>query len=477
MERGRTTNHERRVTPNVWRLEEKVGEEACSLRKGGAAGWKFTKDAHGETRGMSGTKRASIRLVTGGKVGTRELIGVPENSRARYIIACGQDFSHDDEGFWGVVRDQFPLTRDRIYLNNGTMGPSPYVVLEVVKKAMMDIDTLGEYGGWDIARPYLARFVNVEEAEVSLTHSVTEGINVVAWGLPLKRGDEVIMTTHEHVGNALPWLNRARRDGIVIRAFRPAPTGDENLNLIRDLITGKTRVIAIPHISCTIGQVFPAREISRLGHEKGLFVFFDGAHGPGMLSLDLKEIDCDFYATCGHKWMCGPKGTGFLYVRKEMLDVCEALWVGGHSDVGWDLTTDPPLFKGFVPTAHRYDFATQNAAIYTGLGAAVDFLHHIGMVNIVNRCHGMATYLQNELLNLGDKVEMLTPIEDRSRGSIVGFRLKNMPHDKFQEAMSQKKFRIRTVGEGHLNSIRISTHLYNSYEEIDRFLESVREVA
>ncbi len=270
------------------------------------------------------SRRKFIKLVTGGVIGSWILIPVPLNSPARYVVSRDESVAADDEHFWSVVRSQFPLTRDYIYLNNGTMGPSPYVVLETVKRAMESINISAEYGGWEVARPRLAKFVNVDEAEISLTHNVTEGINVVAWGLPLNRGDEVIMTTHEHAGNALPWLNRARYDGIVIKTLKPAMTADENLNRINHLITKRTRAIAIPHITCTVGQVFPAKAIAKLGHDKGLWVFFDGAHGPGMLDLDLKDIGCDFYATCCHKWMLGPKGTGFLYVRKEALDVCQA---------------------------------------------------------------------------------------------------------------------------------------------------------
>jgi cysteine desulfurase/selenocysteine lyase len=426
---------------------------------------------------MQATRRRFIRQVTGGVIGSWALSALPATSRARYIIARDEQIPRDDEQFWSVVRDQFPLTHDRIYLNNGTMGPSPYPVLESVIRSLEEVDTSGEYGGWDTVRPKLAAFVNVSESEISLTHNVTEGINVIAGGLPLKRGDEVILTTHEHVGNALPWLNRARLDGIVIKALKPAQTAAENLNRINDLITSRTRVIAIPHVTCTVGQVFPVKEIARLGHDKGLWVFFDGAHGPGMTMLDLRDMGCDFYATCCHKWMCGPKGTGFLYVRKELLDTVQAHWVGGYSDIGWDMTTDPPEFKGYVPTAHRFDFATQNASIYIGLGAAIDFLHHIGMENIVRRSSSLATHLQQQLLSLGDRVEMLTPVEDRSRGFVVGFRLKNMPFDKFGEHATKKGFRIRLVAEGHLNSIRISTHLYNTLEEVDKFVAAVKEVA
>jgi cysteine desulfurase/selenocysteine lyase len=424
---------------------------------------------------MITSRRSFIKQVTGGAIGTWALISVPDVSNARYIISSDEKILSNDEQFWKMVRDQFPLTHDRIYFNNGTMGPSPFVVREAVKGFIDNIDVSGEYGGWETARPKLAKFVNVDESEISLTHNVTEGINVVAWGLPLKMGDEVILTNHEHAGNALPWLNRAKYDGIIIKTLKPAQTASENLNRINDLITKKTRVIGIPHISCTIGQVFPAKEISKLGHDKGLWVFFDGAHGPGMTMLDLKDVGCDFYATCCHKWMCGPKGTGFLFVRKEMLDILEAKWIGGGSDVGWDMTVDPPEFKGYVNTAHRYDFGTQNAAIYQGLSAATDFLYHIGMENIVRRGKALSGYLQQELMKI-DKVEMLTPTEDQSRGFVVGFRLKDMPYDKFGEHAAKKGFRIRLVAENKLNSIRISTHIYNNFEEVNKFIEIVKEI-
>jgi L-cysteine/cystine lyase len=426
---------------------------------------------------MTTSRRRFIRQLSGGVVGTWALTALPADSRARYILADGEKVRPDDEQFWTTVRSQFPLTHDRVYFNNGTMGPSPFPVVEALRNALDTIDTTGEYGGYETARPKIAKFVNVDESEISLTHNVTEGINVVAGGLPLTRGDEVILTTHEHVGNALPWLNRMRLDGVVIKTFTPAMTADENLNRVNDLITPRTRVIAVPHITCTAGLVLPAKEIARLGHDKGLWVFFDGAHGPGTTMLDLKDMGCDFYASCGHKWMCGPKGTGFLYVKKEMLDAVQARWVGGYSDTGWDVTVAPPEFKGYVPTAHRYDFGTQNAALSIGLAAAVDFLYHIGMENIVRRGSSLARRLQDGLLALGDRVEMLTPTEERSRGFVIGFRLKNMPYDKFGEHAAKKKFRIRLVPESHLNSIRVSTHLYNSPAEVDAFLEAVKEVA
>lgn len=177
----------------------------------------------------------------------------------------------DDEAYWGNVRQLFPLSKKLIYLNNGTMGPSPYPVIEAVRDGMMEGDHHGGYGGWEATSEKLAGFLGAEGAEVALTHNVTDGINIACWGVPLKRGDEVILTTHEHVGNAFPWLNRRKLHGIVIKTFSPGDTADETLNRIASLITKKTRAIAVPHIPCTQGQVFPVKEICALAREKGIY--------------------------------------------------------------------------------------------------------------------------------------------------------------------------------------------------------------
>lgn len=420
-------------------------------------------------------RRRFIRTFAGGALGGAMLYAFPESARAKYVIAKDQEVSAGDEQFWKVVRDQFPLKRDPVFLNNGTMGPSPYVVIDSITSELLEVDRTARYGGWEDARPKIAKFINAGIEEVSLTHNVTEGINVVACGLPLKRGDEVIMTTHEHAGNALPWLARARRDGIVIRSFTPAFTAAETLNRISDLVTPSTRAIAVPHITCTIGQVLPGKQISALGHDKGLWVMLDGAHTPGMLPLDVKDLGCDFFASCGHKWMVGPKGTGFLYVKKEMVDVLEPYWVGGGVDKGWDVRKGTLEYRS---DAHKFDFASQSSALYVGLGAAVDFLYHIGMENIARRGQSLALYLRNELKKLDERVEILTPEEEGGYGSVVGFRLKNYPFDKLQQLLLEKyKIITRMVPENGINCNRLSTHIYNTTSEVDRAMEAIRSVA
>jgi len=380
------------------------------------------------------------------------------------------------EDFWEVVRKQFPLTDERVYLNNGTIGPSPLSVLEAVKATLTKLNTWGEYSGHDDSRKPLADFTNVTPEEISLTHNTTEGINVVAAGLPLNRGDEVIMTTHEHAGNALPWLNQQKQKGIVIKAFRPQNTAAENLNAVNDLITSKTRVIAVPHITCTTGHVLPVKEISALGHDKGLWVFYDGAHSAGSLNLDIRDTGSDFYASCGHKWLLGPSGTGFLFVKQDVQEILQPTGIGAYSDVGWEISERNQSIDGYVQTAHRYDYGTQSAALAHGLKAAVEFMQHIGMDKVEYYSTSLADKLFEGLKAIGDPVEILTPEEKISRSTMVTFRIRDYDYKLFGKVASEKKFRIRLVPESGLNAIRISTHIYNNEEEVDTFLRMVSDL-
>ncbi|MBS1960627.1 MAG: aminotransferase class V-fold PLP-dependent enzyme [Bdellovibrionales bacterium] len=377
------------------------------------------------------------------------------------------------------IRDQFPLTHDRVYFNNGTLGPSPAPVLAAVAAAMAEVERTGESRDADdvVFRAKLAAFVGATSDEIALTHNTTEGTNVVAGGLKLAVGDEVILTTHEHVGGALPWLNRARLDGIVLVPFAPPPTAEAVLREIAARTTSRTRVIAVPHLSCTTGQLFPLEEIVAFAASRGIYVFVDGAHGTGMLPLALDALGVHFYASSAHKWLCGPKGVGYLYVRKDVLDAVEPRFVGAHSDTGWSVETRPPRIDGFAPTAHRFDYGTQNTALYAGASAALDFFSGIGMAKISAHGRGLAERLQAALLAHPAEIEMLTPTEGRSRGMIVSFRFRDpaRTYTRFGAFAGAHGFRVRQVAEAGLNAIRISTHLYNSTDEVDRFVGVVDE--
>lgn len=387
----------------------------------------------------------------------------------------GKKVGEDDESYWSNVRQLFPLTKDKIYLNNGTMGPSPYPVIEAVRQGMMKSDEYGDYGGYEDCINAIATFTGSNKNEIALTHNVTEGINIACWGVPLKRRDEVIITDQEHVGNALPWLNRQKLHGIVLKTFTPAPTAAETLERIAALITKRTRVIAVPHIPCTQGQVLPVKEICRLARDKGIYSCIDGAHGPGMIPLGLHEMGCDTYASCGHKWMLGPKGTGFLYVRGEFGGILQPYFVGGGSSGGdWDMVQSPGYMPPYADNAHRYFGGTQSLGLSMGVTASVDFLDNIGMENVHNRIKYLGSYVQQGLLSLGDKIELLTPTEAQSYCGVNSFRIRNVSYNDFYKTCAHNDMRIRAVPENGINCIRVSTHIYNNKQEIDSLVELVR---
>ena len=372
---------------------------------------------------------------------------------------------------WEAVRAAFPLQHSRAYFNNGTFGPSPAIVLQTINEKLAASNTTGEYGHTDEYRKKLAEFIGVKTNELSLTHNTTEGINIACRGLALKAGDEVIISLHEHVGNALPWLNRAKQDGLKLVTFEPQNTAEANFDVIKSFISAKTRVIAIPHITCTTGLVFPVKEIAAMAKKKGIITAIDGAHAPGTFDLDLKDIGVDFYASSCHKWMLGPNGTGFLYISEEHLPSHKPIFVGAYSDESWTLT--PPELKAYNPTAHRFDYGSQSMPMYAGAAAAADFHTGLGKKKIEARIMELSTYFYEGMAEMKSTYDILTPAELSSRAGMTTIKHKTKEYRALANAVSKDGFRIRVVPEAGLEAIRISTHIYNSFEEIDGLLKSL----
>jgi cysteine desulfurase / selenocysteine lyase len=305
------------------------------------------------------------------------------------------------------------------------------------------------------------------------TRNTTEGANIVCNGLKLKRGDEVITTTHEHVGNTVTWLARQKRDGIIVKTFKPSTaSAAENIERLSALITPRTRALSISHVTCATGQVLPVKEIGQLAAERGIWYFVDGAQAPGMLPVDVREIGCHAYATSGHKWLLGPKGTGLLYVRKEALDDIDAKFVGAYSANGaWDMISTGEF--EWAATAQRFEYGTVNVPLFVGLGASMQFLLDIGIDNIWRRDHALGAALIAGLNELG--VEVLSPQHRDEHSGIITFRLRNMAYGELQQFLAEKyQLRTRGIYEGGLNGLRISLHVYNSFADVERVLAGVK---
>ncbi|MES2891444.1 MAG: aminotransferase class V-fold PLP-dependent enzyme [Bacteroidota bacterium] len=387
--------------------------------------------------------------------------------------------SNHEENYWREIRSQFPLKKELVFLNCATLGPSPQVVVAAEAATNLELNTNAALpANADALLADIARLVKATKQNIALTHNVTEGINIGVWSIDLQKGDEVIISTHEHVGNALPWLNRARIDGIILKPLKLRNTAEEMFEAVKKSITPKTKVIALPHIPCTNGQVLPIAAICNYARQKGIFTIVDGAHGPGLLQLDLPALGCDIYASCCHKWMLGPKGTGFLYVHTDSIEKLSPQFAGAYSDSGWDLLSSPPRLNGFVPTAHRFFYGTQSPAQYAGVIAAIKFIEAIGQEKIETRTRDLATYLQDQLLDMGkEKIEMLSPTEAISRGASIGFKVHKLGYKEVANACRKEKLIIRAVPENGVDCVRVSTHIFNNKEEIDQLINIIKTLA
>ncbi len=379
--------------------------------------------------------------------------------------------SVNDEAYWLMVRRQFDLTDDYIYMNNGTQGPSPRVVLDKMERVLPEIASNpgNYYHLYDEAndnRKIIADFIGCTPEELAITHNTTEGMNFAASGLELKAGDEVLITDHEHPGGLCPWQLKAKKFGIKITEVpvgSPPENKEEILNRFNDAITSRTKVISISHICYTNSLLMPVKELCKLAREKGIISVVDGAHPFGMIALNMHEIGCDFYAASGQKWMMGPMGTGIFYARKESQDLCCPTIVTG----GWDREK----------TAKRYEkFSTRSLAGLLGLGEAVKFQHDIGKVRIEERIRALSGYFRKNVAQISG-IKLYTSQEPCLSAGLTTIGVKNYPLDKLINTI-RKKYKIwpRTVKAHDLAGLRFSFHIYNNFKDVDRAIEVLDDI-
>jgi selenocysteine lyase/cysteine desulfurase len=320
----------------------------------------------------------------------------------------------------------------------------------------------------------LSAFLGCDRDELVFTHSTTEGINMMVWGVALKAGDEVIISEQEHVGNATPWMHRAKIDGLKIKTVACGSNAQHSLDLIKKAITPKTKVIALPHIPCTNGQVLPLKEICALAKTKNIMTCIDGAHGTGMLQLNLREIGVDFYASCCHKWLMAAQGTGYLYINKNMSAKLSPTFIGAEGTTKF-VTIGAATLVEKTDYAQRFQFGTRSGALAASITEAILFQNSIGRKNIETYVKQLSTYTANGLKEFKNQITILTPLEEQSKAGIMAFKFNTKNNKQFYETCLSKNIMIRYVAENDINSIRVSTHIYNTKEQVDALLDAVKK--
>jgi cysteine desulfurase/selenocysteine lyase len=394
------------------------------------------------------------------------------------------------------IRRQFPFfqphpeMRSLIYLDNAATTQKPYAVLDTLMNFYAHHNAnvhRGAYGVgakaselFEAARERVARFLNAREsAEIIFTRGTTESINLVAasWGgSQLREGDEIIVSEMEHHANILPWMQIARAKGARIVVWRITDEGRLDLDELRRLITERTRMVAVTHISNVLGTINPVADICRIAHEAGALCLVDAAQSAAHLPLDVQALDCDFLAFSGHK-AYGPTGIGVLYGKRALLEQMPPYQTGGGMirKVSWD-----EVVWADVPA--RFEAGTPAIAEAIGLHAALDFIDAIGRERIAAQEHALTQYALQRLQEVPD-LRLYGPQPDRA--GIFAFTLADIhPHD-IATVLDSRDIAIRSghhcahpLGDrlGVPATARVSLAIYNDTDHIDALIEGLHYV-
>jgi cysteine desulfurase/selenocysteine lyase len=385
------------------------------------------------------------------------------------------------------IRADFPILATKVYgkplvyLDNAASAQKPQAVLDRLHQAYTSQYANVHRGlhylaneateAYEQAREKVAAFLNAKrKEEIIFTRNATEAINLVAYTFGrerIKPGDEIVLSIMEHHSNIVPWHFLRERQGAVIKW---APVDDEGHFLIDEfekLLTPRTKMVAITHMSNMLGTLVPVKEVTRIAHARGIPVLIDGAQGAVHLDIDVQDIDCDFYAFTGHK-LYGPTGIGVLYGKYAHLDAMPPFNGGGEMirEVFEDrvIYGDPP---------YKFEAGTPAIVQAIGLGAAIDYVNSVGKARIRNHEHGLMRYAHDRLRGI-NSLRLFGTTKDK--GPIISFEMKGAhPHD-VATIIDRAGVAVRAGTHcvvpllarfGVTATCRASFAMYNTREEID----------
>ncbi|MDW8021038.1 MAG: cysteine desulfurase [Nitrososphaerota archaeon] len=383
-------------------------------------------------------------------------------------------------------RDGKPL----IYLDNAATSLKPRQVVAAIKSYYENYCANVHRGVYSLSqeatnlyedsRAEVARFIGCDSSELVFTKNTTDGINIVAHGLSWNTGDEVVLSVMEHHSNIVPWQIVAKRFGVKLRYIGITDSGELDLEELERVVTSRTRVVAICHVSNVLGTINDVKRIKKIAHENGALMLVDAAQSVPHIPVNVKDLECDILAFSGHKAL-GPTGIGCLYVRKGVEEEIDPPFGGGEMINNVELSgytlNDMPW---------RLEAGTPNIAGAIGLGAAISYLRKVGMDAIMEHERGL-TDMALKLLGEVDRVEIYGPKDPSRSCGIVAFNLRGVTGDlvaalldEFENVAVRSGFHCAQplhMRLGIKGSVRISFYLYNTVEELMIFQKALERIS
>ena len=419
-------------------------------------------------------RREFVALLGGAYVGLHASGSKAVERAVQSVAGRNPEECARDEDFWLQIRHAFTVDRNSINLNNGSVCPAP----RPVQKAMEDYWAITNmspslyvdemlYPQIELIRRRLAAAFGCDPEELAITRNTTEALEIVQFGMELKRGDEILTTTQDYPSMITTWRQRERRDGVVLKnvPYPVPPAGlDDLFDRIARAVTPRTRVIHVCHMTYTTGQIFPIRRICRMARERGIETVVDGGHAFAHFPFTRDEIDCDYYGTSLHKWLCAPVGNGFLYVRKEKIPKI------------WPLFAAPESLNDNIRKFEQ--IGTYPLPIRNAISEALAFHESIGVERKAARLRYLRERWTRRVQDL-PKVKVLTPADPAQACGIGALSIAGIEAGALTDHLLKKYLihvRPRFV-EGEFWCIRVTPNVYTTLEEVDRFASAIESVA
>ena len=373
------------------------------------------------------------------------------------------------------LKKLFMLDPDIIYLNHGSYGATPKPIFDSLvnwQKKLEENPT--KHLGYDIyahlerSRDYLSKYINCHKDDVVFFPNPSTALNTAIKSIDIKKGDEILSTNHEYGALDRTWNVICKNTGakyIKQPILLPLSSKEDFLDSFKKGITQKTKIIFFSHITSSTGLIFPAEEICKIAKEKNIICIVDGAHVPGHINLDIKKLDPDIYTGACHKWMCSPKGTAFLYVKKELQKIIMPLVIS------WGYDSDTPSHSQFLDYIQWQ--GTNDLSSYLTIPDTIKFLKKYEWTTIAEECKKLNIWARDEINTLL-KIKAISTPEFLGQMSSISIKSNDIIQDQINFYLKYK-IQIPFIKWHDREFIRISIQAYNSKEDIVTLLEALKK--